>query len=201
MFFHGFLLNGGSAYPPLTATTAEVIWLGLLLLVTGHVPHGRHLSTTCGRYCSSEPTPRLAFWSHHSPASCVTWATSQRSFQSATHRTCSLRARPACCTAHLRELPTQDPRSPVDLQVFFLRFGGEAYARCVADEHGGIYLSRDKRLGLRLLREHIGLHTPLLTEPDRRFRDSLGLRSPRPRNSRRTSFLVVFLVGEQVVLS
>ena len=38
-----------------------------LLLVAGHVPHGRHLPTTCGRHCSSEHTSRLSFWSHQFP--------------------------------------------------------------------------------------------------------------------------------------
>ena len=32
-------------------------------MVAGHVPHGRHLPTTCGRHCSLEHTPRLGFWS------------------------------------------------------------------------------------------------------------------------------------------
>ena len=32
-------------------------------MVAGHVPHGRHLPSTCGRQCSAEHTPRLGFWS------------------------------------------------------------------------------------------------------------------------------------------
>ena len=64
LFFLGWLLNGGSALPPTTATTAAVRWQGaLLLLVAGHVSHGRHLPSTRGRHYSSEHTPRLGFWS------------------------------------------------------------------------------------------------------------------------------------------
>ena len=37
---------------------------------------------------------------------------------SPTFETCLLRALPACCTAHLRELPAQAPRSAIDLYFF-----------------------------------------------------------------------------------
>ena len=77
LFLHGWLLNGGSALPPPTATTIAVRWQGPRPLVAGHVPHGRHLLTTCGRHCSSEHSPRLGFWSHQFPASCVTWTIPQ----------------------------------------------------------------------------------------------------------------------------
>ena len=69
-FTGGFSMEG--------ATTTAVGWQGPLLLVAGHVPHGRHLPTTCGRHCSSEHTPRLGFWRNQFPASCVTWTTPQR---------------------------------------------------------------------------------------------------------------------------
>ena len=151
LFLHGWLLNGGRALPPTTATTTAVRWQGPILLVAGHLPHGRYLPTTCGRHCSSEHTPRLGFWSHQFPASCVTWTTPQRNCPnpihqgahsssrfwvasvsrqlvawttpqrncpSSTHQACSLRAQPACCTAHLRELPAPASRSPVDLYFF-----------------------------------------------------------------------------------
>ena len=55
-------------------------------MVAGHVPNGRHLSATCGRYCSSEHTPRLGFWSHQFPASCVTWTTPQRRCPNPIHK-------------------------------------------------------------------------------------------------------------------
>ena len=145
------LLNGGSALHPPKATTTAVRCQEPLLLVVGHVPHGRHLQTTCGRHCSSEHTPRLSFWSHQFPASCVTLTTPQRNCpnsvhqehapclgfesqqfpaswlhgplhrgttQASTHQSCSLRAQPACCTAHLRELSAQAPRPPVHLYFF-----------------------------------------------------------------------------------
>ena len=60
-------------------------WQGPFLLVTGHVPRGRHLPTTCGRHCSSEQTPRLGFWSHQFPASCVISTTPQRNCPIPTH--------------------------------------------------------------------------------------------------------------------
>ena len=60
-------------------------WQGPLLLVAGHVPHGRHLPTTCGRHCYSEHTPRLGFWLHQIPASCVTWTTPQRNCPNPIH--------------------------------------------------------------------------------------------------------------------
>ena len=63
LFLLGWLLNGGSALPPTTATTIAVRWQGPLLLFAAHVPHGRHLPSTCGRLCSAEHTPRLDFWS------------------------------------------------------------------------------------------------------------------------------------------
>ena len=63
LFLDGWLLNGGSALPPTTATTTAVRWQEPLLLVAGHVPHGRHHQTSCRRHCSSEHTPRLGFWS------------------------------------------------------------------------------------------------------------------------------------------
>ena len=47
--------------------------------------------------------------------------------------------------------------------VLFLRFGAEAYARRVTDQHTGINPSNGHRRGLRLLREPIGQHTPLLS--------------------------------------
>ena len=112
-----------------------------------------------------------------------------------------LLAQPACCTAHFRELPAQASRSPVDL-YFFLRFGTEAYI-CTTrhgQEHTGINLARDQRHGLSLLREPIGLHTPLVTEPDRPSRDPFGLRAPWSRSSCRGSSLVVLLGKEQAVL-
>ena len=109
-------------------------------------------------------------WVASVPRQLVAWTTPPRNCPSPTHQIRSLRAQSACCTAHFRELPAQAPRSPVDLN-FFLRFGAEAYARCATDKHTGINLSKDHRRGLRLLREPIGPHTPLLTEPDRPSRD------------------------------
>ena len=47
------LLNEGSALPSSTATTTAVRWEGPLLLVAGHIPHGRHLPSSCGRHCSA----------------------------------------------------------------------------------------------------------------------------------------------------
>ena len=84
--------------------------------------------------------------------------------------------------------------------AFFLRFGAEAYARRATDKHTGINPSKDHRRGLRLLREPIGLHTPLLTEPGRPARDPLGLRAPCYRSSCRGSFVVVLPGKEQAVL-
>ena len=86
LFLHGWLLNGGRALPPTTATTTAVRWQGPILLVAGHLPHGRYLPTTCGRHCSSEHTPRLGFWSHQFPASCVTWTTPQRNCPNPIHQ-------------------------------------------------------------------------------------------------------------------
>ena len=60
-------------------------WQGPLLLVAGRVPHTRHLPNTCGRHCSSEHTPRLGFWSHQFPASCVAWTTTQRNCPNTIH--------------------------------------------------------------------------------------------------------------------
>ena len=84
--------------------------------------------------------------------------------------------------------------------VLFLRFGAEAYARCATDKHAEINPSNDHRRGLRLLREPIGQHTPLLLEPDRPLRDPLGPRTPCSRSSCRGSFLVVLPVKERAVL-
>ena len=61
-------------------------WQAPFLLVAGHVPHGRHLPTTFGRHCSLKHTPRLGFWSHQFPASCVTWTTPQRNCPSPIHQ-------------------------------------------------------------------------------------------------------------------
>ena len=55
----------------------------------------------------------------------------------------------------------------------FLRFGAEAYTRRATDKHAAVNLLRDQRRGLRLLREPIVLHTPLLTAPDRQSRDPM----------------------------
>ena len=63
LFLLGWLLNGGSALPPTTATTTAVRWQGPLLLVSGRVPNGRYLPSTNERHCSAEHTPRLGFWS------------------------------------------------------------------------------------------------------------------------------------------
>ena len=63
LFLLGWLLNGGSALPPTTATTTAVRWQGPLPLVAGYVPHGGHLPSTCGRHCSAEHIPRHEFWS------------------------------------------------------------------------------------------------------------------------------------------
>ena len=81
-----------------------------------------------------------------------------------------------------------------------LRFGAEAYARRVTDKHTGINPLKVHRRGLRLLKEPIGPHTHLLTEPDRPSRDPLGLRAPCSRSSFRGSFLVVLPGKEQAVL-
>ena len=200
-------------------------------MVAEHVPHGRHLPTTCGRHCSSEHTPRLGFWSlllvaghaphgRHLPSTCGrqcssehtsrrlvasvprpswSWTTPQRNCPSPTHQTCLLRALSACCTAHLRELPAQAPRSAIDR--YFFRFGAEGYARRSTDRHTAINPSNDHRWGLRLLREPIGEHTPSLSEPDRPSRDPLGLRAPSLRSylgrNRRCSWNVcAFSFGE-----
>ena len=88
-------------------------------------------------------------------------------------------------------------RQPV---LCFLRFAAEAYARRATDKHTGINPSKDHRRGLRLLREPIGLHTTLLSEPDRPSRDPLGLRAPCSRSSCRGSFLVVLPGKEHAVL-
>ena len=138
-----------------------------------------------------------------------TWTTPQRKCPSPTHQTCSLRAQPACCTLPAsRCITCTSPRAastspkiarrPV---LVFLLFGAEGYARRATDKHVGIIPSRDQRQGVRLLREPIGQHTPLLTEPDRPSRDLLGLRAPLSRSSCRVSFLMVFLGGEQAVLA
>ena len=59
------------------------------------------------------------------------------------------------------------------LVLFFAFWGSEAYSRHAADKHTEISLSNDLRRGLRLLREPIDHHTPLLSEPDRPSRDPL----------------------------
>ena len=84
--------------------------------------------------------------------------------------------------------------------LLMLRFGAEAYGRRVTDKHSGINSSNDHRRGLRLLREPIGQHTPLLSEPDRPLPDPLGPRAPCSRSSVRGSFLVVPHGKEQAVL-
>ena len=82
--------------------------------------------------------------------------------------------------AHLREPPAQVPR-PLTC-TFVLLFRAEAYARRATDKHTRINPSKDHRRGLRLLREPIGLHTTLLSEPDRPSRNPLGLRAPCSRS-------------------
>ena len=86
------------------------------------------------------------------------------------------------------------------LAFVFLRFGVEAYARRATDKHTGVNPSKDHRWGLRLLREPIGLHTPLLTESDRPSRDPFGLRASCSRSTYRDSVLVVFPGKDQAVL-
>ena len=66
--------------------------------------------------------------------------------------------------------------------VLCFAFGAETYARRATDKHTGINPSNDHRRGLRLLREPIDHHTPLLSEPDRLSRDPLGLRAPCSRS-------------------
>ena len=152
MSLHGWLPNGGSALSPPTATTTAARYQGPLLLVAGLIPHGRHLPNTCGRQFSSEHTPRLGFRSHQFPASWSQGPLRSETAQAPTHHTCSLRAQPACCTAHLHELPAQDSRSPVDLYIV-LSFRAETYARRATDKHTGTNPSKDQRRGLRLLSE------------------------------------------------
>ena len=84
---------------------------------------------------------------------------------SSTQQACSLRGQPACFTLRLCELPAQAPKSPVDLYLFFARRG---LGICTT-RYEQAYWNQplDQRHGLRLLREPIGLHIPLLTEPDR----------------------------------
>ena len=65
-FTSGFSMEGA---PFLLQRRTAVIWQGALLLVTGHVRHGRHLPTTCGRHCSSEHTPGFDVWPHQFPTS------------------------------------------------------------------------------------------------------------------------------------
>ena len=151
-----------------------------------------------GRHCSSDHTPCLGFWSHQFPAR---WSkiTLQRNCPSPTHQSCLVRALPACCTAHLRELPVQAPWSAIDL--YFFAFGNsEAYARHATDKHTRINPSNDHRRGLRLLGELIGQHTPLLSVPDRPVLDPLGIRAPCSRSSCRGSLLVVLPGKEQAAL-
>ena len=165
LFLHGWLLNGG---PSPTATTATMRWQGPHLLIAGHAPHGRHLPTTCGLHCSPEHTPRLGFWSHQIPASCVTWTTPQRNCPSPTHHEHTPRLlvssipRPASHMDHsAAELPKPHPsdvfapRSASMLHctylraastipkivcrpVLFLRFGAETYSQRPTDKHSGI---------------------------------------------------------------
>ena len=87
------------------------------------------------------------------------------------------------------------------LVLFFVLLGlcGK-YARHATDKHTGINPSNDLRRGLRLLREPIDQHTPLLSEPDRPSRDPLGLRAPCSRSSCRGSLLVILPGKEQAVL-
>ena len=49
-------------------------------------------------------------WVASVPRQLVAWTTPQRNCSSPTRQTCSLRAQPACCTAHLRELPQHKPQ-------------------------------------------------------------------------------------------
>ena len=92
------------------------------------------------------------------------------------------------------------PQKRPSTSTFFLRFGALRYARRATDKHIGIDPSNDHRRGLRLLREPIDQHIPLLSEPDRPSRDPLGLRAPFSRSSCRGSFLVVLPGKEQAVL-
>ena len=125
------------------------------LLVASVPPASCVTWTTPQRNCPNpihqEHSPRLGFGSHQFPASWSHGPLRSGTAQAPTHQTCSLRAQPACCTAHFRELPAQAPRSPVDL-CFFLRFKAEAYARRATDKHTGINSSKDQRRRLRLLR-------------------------------------------------
>ena len=82
----------------------------------------------------------------------------------------------------------------------FALWGSEAYARHATDKHTGINPSNDLGRGLRLLREPIDQHTPLLSEPDRPSRDPLGLRAPCSRSSCRGPFLVILPGKEQAAL-
>ena len=172
---------------------------GAFLLVVGHVPHGRHLPTTCERHCYSEHTPRPGFWSHQFPAS---WQ--YKPLRSGTAQAPPIRL---VCSAlcqhvaqHISASCQHKPQDRPSTCTLFAVRGSEAYARHATDKHTGISPSNDHRRGLRLLREPIDQHTPLLSEPDPRLRDPLGLRAPCSRSSCRGSFLVIPLGKEQVVL-
>ena len=85
--------------------------------------------------------------------------------------------------------------------VRFLRFGVLRHMHdAPRTSNTGTNPSNDHRRGIRLLREPIGQHTPLLSEPDRPSRDPLGLRAPCSRSSCWGSFLVVLAGKEQAVL-
>ena len=118
----------------------QVRWQGPHLLVAGHVPHGRHLPTTCGR---------LLFGAHSSSRLLVASVPLQ-----------------LCYIDHSAvELPTPhpsnlfSPRSASMLHraspraastttkiarrlVYSCRVGAEAYARRATDKHTGINLRR-----------------------------------------------------------
>ena len=232
LFLLGWILIGGSALPPTTATTTAVKWQRPLLLVAWHVPHGRHLPTTCGRHCSSEHTPRLGFGpSCWSPGTHHTYDTFRVRADDATLRNTLLvsasgriSSPPAVSYRPLRSETAQAPpirlacsalcqhvtlhisascqHKPQDRPstCIFLRFAAEAHARRATKKHTGINPSNDHRRGLRLLREPIGQHTPLKSEPGRPSRDPLGLRVPCSRSSCRRSFFAVLPGKEQAVL-
>ena len=168
MFPLGWHLNRGSALPPPTATATAARGQGPLLLVAGHVAHGR---------CSQEHALRLRFL-----VACSQPVVSQqlrsglaqspptRLFRSAlSQHVAPCQPRAAESPAHLREQPAQAPRSPVDVS-FFLCLGGSGTSAHTKDKHTGIIT-----LETPLAERQIGLRTPLQTEPDRSSRELLGL--------------------------
>ena len=157
LFLLGWHLHGGSALPPTTATITAARRQGPLLLVAGHVPHGRQLQTTCRRRCSSEHASRLGFLValalRQLPRSSAASRPKPHPPNLFTPRSASLLHPASQALGNCLHSSASSQHKPLDRPstcTFFAIWGVEAYARA-KDRHIGINTSSDQQRRHRLL--------------------------------------------------